>query len=259
MFDGYTEEERAAEMVRIFGRDVPAQDIVGWTGLLQLDVGPNTVIDVSVAGRSVSVLVSTPRYELRRSYGRRIMSGELAARHDSFVVAREWRRKGISTAVTVRAVRSLRAAGFKSIDLHAAGSADDPQFKGYKVWPRMGFDGRIPELVRPRLPQNLAGVQTLLELMSSKEGRDWWDERGRAYDGEFDLAPDSASSRALEEYAASKRRKRRDGEAGAEVEDIDLDEDELAALDEVWDRIEREGWPEGTKPNRLSDPGDTLG
>jgi hypothetical protein len=85
----------------------------------------------------------------------------------------------------------------------AGGAGDTDRFKGYRIWPRLGFDGVIPRksitptwslttgffnsygssipnrILSPRaISEKKAGKLTIQALYETKEGQDWWEENG---------------------------------------------------------------------------------
>jgi hypothetical protein len=57
----------------------------------------------------------------------------------------------------------------------------------FAVWPRLGFDAKIPQEIRSRLPEHLSHASTLLDLHATREGTEWWVENGSDVDMELDL------------------------------------------------------------------------
>ncbi len=81
-----------------------------------------------------------------------------------------------------------------AVRLDATLSSDDEKI-GYKVWPKLGYDGDIPEdvLKTSSLPSSLQGSTRLSDLMKTGEGRQWWEEHGDSVRLQFDMASDSLS------------------------------------------------------------------
>ena len=99
-------------------------------------------------------------------------------------------------------VENLRAAGVSRIQTAAIREG----VNGYYTWARLGYDGEFSGSIRRQLqnprraPASLSKMTRVSELMRSAEGRNWWRENGESLDLEFDLDPDSTSSRVLAEY-----------------------------------------------------------
>lgn len=227
---------------------------MGWTGIEQADLGPDTFVEVRSTGRAVQLRIENPRIEFLRNY-LRDDDGKLVAEHMFISIDKAHREKpennGLGTRIFARSVEALRAGGFDRIRADAAGAAGD-LFNGYYTWARLGFEGDIPGHLR--LPPNLRGAKTVQDLFETEAGALWWKTRGEDTKMQFELDPGSRSSRALERYLAIRRERgdeaerhdeqhpepqREDGRRGR-AEEIELDADEEAALDEAWARYWRE-------------------
>lgn len=137
---------------------------------------------------------------------------DLVLRYEMFSVSPQ--AKGASPVRIARALmrevsNGISAAediGVSKIRMFAAGSSkEDDDFRGYRIWPRLGFDGKIPrELITPRwsvatglfnsygssipnkilspraLKEKRAGSLTIQALYETKEGQDWWEANGGA-------------------------------------------------------------------------------
>jgi len=119
--------------------------------------------------------------------------------------------KGLGTKLLTSQIEKARQLGMMTMTCEAY--RDDPGFVGYKVWPRLGYDGPIP-VEKTGLPQKYqealaqAGheqpwrIQQLYAL--GKDAIDWWDEHGTTFKAEFDLADDSMSMKLFEAYIKKK-------------------------------------------------------
>jgi len=122
------------------------------------------------------------------------------------------------TELLANQVRALRALGATKINTHAARyDTDNPNYamNGYYTWPRLGYDAALPRDKYNRLPPDLkaqvdanptgsAKRRSVLGLMTTKAGRDWWKANGDDLDMEFDLKDGSLSMRTLEAYLAER-------------------------------------------------------
>ena len=124
--------------------------------------------------------------------------------------------RAIESAVTeemydkmIASMDAVSKTNIKTAKTNAAGSPTSTRFKGYKIWGRFGFDGRIPyaqqqQLVEhvksnptafsPQLREKLSksvlqngGNVNLQELLETKDGERWWKEYGADLDLEFDF------------------------------------------------------------------------
>ena len=75
----------------------------------------------------------------------------------------------------VDVIDAARAMGAKRIQAFAAGGDG---YIGYKVWPKMGFDGDLPNYLASQLPDHLKGSKTVQDLYKTRAGRDWWEKNG---------------------------------------------------------------------------------
>jgi SPP1 gp7 family putative phage head morphogenesis protein len=109
---------------------------------------------------------------------------------------------GFGSRVFVDQVQELQRKGFKQIETFAAKSKT---YVGYNVWPKMGYDGPIPETVAA-LKGNPppGGAKLISDLMKTAEGRAWWEENGRGVDLTFDLDKKSLGVKVLKAYAKKK-------------------------------------------------------
>jgi GNAT superfamily N-acetyltransferase len=125
---------------------------------------------------------------------------------DSVFLREEYQKKGIGPRSMLVSIYEAKAQGFKYVSLYAAGSAKDRSlYRGYHVWPLMGFDAALPTEILRELPEGLGHVRRLAELMLDDVGRQWWYHRGgRELDLEFDLSPGSLSWTLLENYVQAK-------------------------------------------------------
>ena len=120
-----------------------------------------------------------------------------AQRGSPVAVARELYR-GVFDSIT-----NAESIGVSQIRMTADGSDKDAMFKGYRLWPRLGFDGVIPRAkitptyslatgffnpygsslptasLSPRArAERAAGALTVQALYETKAGQDWWEKHG---------------------------------------------------------------------------------
>jgi len=127
--------------------------------------------------------------------------------------------------------------GASKVKLNAA---DGAPFKGYTIWPRMGFDAPIPFHVRNKLPETLSHCRSLLDLHATSEGTRWWRDNGTGLDVQLDLTrPDSPQMQVFGKFVRHFERSRRELAVG---EGLDwLSPEDTAKLEELWEEI----WDEG--------------
>lgn len=159
-----------------------------------------TKIDVGDVESAVAIGTTLAREEDGRlvlQYGMLDVKEEARA-SSSVSIAREM-YKAVSRSIT-----EAEKAGVDEVVMMAAGSAaPDDRFRGYRIWPRLGFDGEIPRalitpvwspltgffnsygssipdrILSPRAKQEKkSGRLTIQALYETKEGQDWWEENG---------------------------------------------------------------------------------
>jgi hypothetical protein len=141
-------------------------------------------------------------------------------------------------------VEAARKVGATRITLNAAGSSGGKSgYRGYTIWPRMGFDAPIPFNLRQKLPESLSASNTLLDLHTSREGRDWWEANGRDIDVTLDLRDRSSpQNKVIDKFL-----KRFSGESRSESEKVKTDAsgwlamEDHAKFEEIWEEIIEEG------------------
>jgi len=105
-----------------------------------------------------------------------------------------------------KSIINAQKIGVSEIEMYAdGGKGGDDRFEGYRIWPRLGFDGVIPrskitptwsvskgffssygsgipdKILSPRAQkEKQAGALTIQALYETKEGQDWWEANGGA-------------------------------------------------------------------------------
>ncbi len=72
------------------------------------------------------------------------------------------------------------------------------------TWARLEIDGSIPAAVRARLPLELSGCHSVLDILEREGGAAWWREHGRTFSGIFDLRDGSRSIAVLQAYTKTR-------------------------------------------------------
>jgi hypothetical protein len=185
--------------------------------------------------------------------------------------------KGLGTKIFATQVSQAKAAGIKKIKCMAFRDRTRPDWVGYKVWPKLGYDGEIPfdkpadpdqaDEVAPALPGELenrikkAGFKKpyrVSHLYQVDGGIEWWEENGVNFKAEFDLSDDSMSMKVLGAYlaekaqkakvdpeewmlkaAAEKDKKDKDKKDKDKHENVDLDDQDHTILDKVWKTLRK--------------------
>ena len=182
--------------------------------------------------------------------------------------------KGLGTKIFANQVAQAREAGVSYIECNAFRARSNPSWVGYKVWPKLGYDGDIPGAVNgdrwreiePKLAA--AGFKEpyqVSHLYKIEGGQEWWEEHGEAFDAKFDLSDDSHSMKVLSAYLAEKAKqdnttpeewlskmaakkpdpkepdskKPDDKKKKDQHENVDLDAADHKALDAVWKKFRK--------------------
>lgn len=116
---------------------------------------------------------------------------------------------------------SVYAAQKLGMPIWCKAQRGDPFWIGYKVWPKMGYDGEIPEGVEitSEIEERLeeAGFEKpyrVSHLYKIEGGQEFWEEHGDSFYAEFDTTPGSQSMRVLEAYL--RKRMEREGYSSLE-------------------------------------------
>lgn len=137
-------------------------------------------------------------------------------------------------------VKAARAGGVSKVVLNAAGRAGGSTFKGYTIWPRMGFDAPLPFNLKQKLPEGLSHAKTLLDLHTTREGARWWRDNGTDIDVVLDLANHgSPQNQAFDAFVRKLLKESREMPLGSG--DEWLSPEDLIKLDELWDELDEKG------------------
>jgi hypothetical protein len=140
--------------------------------------------------------------------------GKRFIKNEILVIKSQHQGEGLGADIFSRQVEAASGEGFDYIATHAAGSKGG--MNGYYTWPRFGYDmalddPSIPESDRATFAEAAEkfGARTILDVMDTAEGREWWKENGTdLYNARFDLAPGSRSMRVLEDYIRARAAKK---------------------------------------------------
>ncbi len=146
--------------------------------------------------------VDTDKYTLNRSFD---------LENKSIIVNEHFANKStenlIGTSILNNQTRFASEAGFKSLVCDAIRS---PYNNGYYTWLMLGyipvesqlFDERFSELIKNT---KFSESDSYLDLLSSKEGRQFWADNGFTFKGVFDLEKDSISRMIFDKYISSRK------------------------------------------------------
>ena len=142
----------------------------------------------------------------------------------------------------IDSVSSAEKSGVAEVKFSAAGSSSEKgkasAFRGYTIWPRMGFDGPIPKDLQEKLPEGLSHAKSLLELHATREGTRWWAENGREVDVSMRLGdPSSPQRQVFERFAKRMKSDSRSIPLGEGATEEWLSPEDLMKLDEIWQEV----------------------
>jgi len=142
-------------------------------------------------------------------------TGEIVVRLENFCLL-PTAPKGMGTEMFARMVAQLRKLPVKKIVTSAGRRTPDDERKygrdlvGYYVWGVLGFDQTLEKIYAdqqfdywkslPRPDERFKNCRTLLDLLHSEGGKEWWKENRRPCTLEFDLRENSRSVQILEQY-----------------------------------------------------------
>lgn len=258
-------QQTAKAIEAIFpGKGVTVEQVARMAGALP----GATVRMTTTTGGAVQMVIDHPRYTASRVLqfeGRENMP----VMYNVEIVSKGGGGGGVGIDVFGQQVQELSAAGVGKIKTNAARDDSKP-YVGYKIWPKFGYDGKIPEALTGGsffglvggLPKALRGAKTVQDLYRLPGGQQWWEKHGTSFDGTFDLSAGSRSRGVFERYAAKKAAERGKGVAnmatnagpGGAEEIGDLGAEDNRILAEVWEELNRE-WAEAEG----RDPAEPLG
>lgn len=111
--------------------------------------------------------------------------------------------KGIGLNLFLNQVKEARQSGFKYLKVSAEGSYSiKDEWNGYVTWARFGYvmSKESQLMFKSLMKANSRKEKTVFELVSTKEGLDFWEKNGNSWSGEFDLKENSQAMKNLKEY-----------------------------------------------------------
>lgn len=78
------------------------------------------------------------------------------------------------------------------------------QLDGYMVWPKLGFDGPIPDTTKDKIKATFPHCETVQQLIKSPGGWEEWETHGDTARLTFNVKSDSVNSQMLEAYGFQK-------------------------------------------------------
>jgi len=105
--------------------------------------------------------------------------------------------EGMGTEILARQIQAARNAGVSKLRTEAARAEN---YNGYYTWARLGYDAKLPDYAKQEFPK----LDKISDLMMTEKGRSWWKKNGKTIDMDFDLDPNSRSSKIFESYLSAK-------------------------------------------------------
>ena len=200
----------------LYGKDAKLEhlyDMVGLHHLINTDLTLKDMIKVElrIQPTFVAISVSHPHVvSMDRHFYKDYIYNDCLSLSDNAP-------QGLGTKLLVQQVQhaALRGLHHLKCDAHRSDPDErdiDDSWVGYKVWPKLGYDGEIPYEVRgilppefeSQIPKSKPKVSDILKL---EGGSKWWDENGGSFEAEFDLSKGSHSRQVLEAYVNAKSKR----------------------------------------------------
>lgn len=111
--------------------------------------------------------------------------------------------RGIGTNLLINQIKEARKLGFRFLKVSAA---KGKHLNGYYTWARLGYSMEKPDYEDfiDLMKSFSRKERSIGELMTTKEGRDFWEQNGFWWEGEFDLKDNSDNMTTLMNYLTSK-------------------------------------------------------
>jgi len=191
----------------LFGRPLESWEYAGLSG-----APDDAVVQVGIFQTGLVLEFRPPQTDdyFARRLVRRVPDGPVLVDDGLHIFRQAMQGRGLGLRIYLRQVVHAQALGVHSIEATAVRECYE---NGYYTWPRYGFDAPLPADIVRRLPSVLRSARTVLDLMETQFGRDWWRHYGTTLEVRFELCRDSRSWRVFFSYVAHR--------LGIEFEDAD--------------------------------------
>lgn len=163
--------------------------------------------DIPTEAVGVRVEVKHPKLDRVSRFVGVDAEGKRFIKNEIIEVKKEFQKEGMGADIFAKQAEAASSEGFDYIGTHAAGGPGQ-KMNGYYTWPRFGYDQPLDKLPPDKLSEVSAkfpGAKSVLDVMATKEGRDWWKDNGTELtDAKFDLNPGSRSMRILAAYLSER-------------------------------------------------------
>lgn len=139
--------------------------------------------------------------------------GTVECENDTFFVEPAAQGKGLGATVFAVQAKELGDKGVTAIHTtairHDPDEPNQPASFGYKVWPKLGYDGKLDgEKIMDAFHAGALDTdepgQTIQQLYKTEAGRQWWNQFGSDIELTFDPRPGSPNRKILDAYLARK-------------------------------------------------------
>lgn len=191
----------------LFGPAVTSRHFAGLAG-----APDGAEVEVGVCQGNLTIEISDPQHRIYRGVSRvfRTADGLVLTIEALHIHRPSMRGRGLGLAIFARQLQTARMLGIVRIETRAGRRCGE---NGYYSWPRYGFDGRLPRWLVSRQPPEFCSAQSVLDLMASQRGRQWWLAHGFTLDVVFDVHKASRSSQTLRRYLPQSRQAVRTSQA----------------------------------------------
>lgn len=129
-----------------------------------------------------------------------LLGNRLVMYNDNFVLLDD-APVGVGTRILARQVRAVANRGITQLLATASGSFGDPDYNGYYVWVRLGFNAMLSNAFKTRLQGEGFGiVEDTNQLIRLPGGSRWWQRNGVQSRAVFDTDPESPMRDILNQY-----------------------------------------------------------
>jgi hypothetical protein len=192
----------------LFGYTFDAKDYID---VVAAPTGATVVVQIE-SDSTLYFTIEHPLFEVLEAKIHRTDLMELEAFNGVIRVAPD-APKGTGTDRLRNAVNAYTRYGLTRISALAAGDASTRTdergegWVGYMVWGKMGFNGKLTDEIRAKLPEDMADAQDLQQLWAKPGGFKWWQANGESIDLEFDLQRGSDSRLTFAKYLRERRKR----------------------------------------------------
>jgi len=188
--------EKEAKIVERSGLNYDS--IVSLTGGIPKNNITNIKHDLLVSSGGIHSEITTDQYTIDR----RINVKDKSI-YNALMTVFNNNERGTGLNLFLNQVVEARKLGFKRLEVTAAGHYTvKDEWNGYITWAKLGYIMGKSDMYRFKelMKSNGRKEKSVFELVSSKEGLDFWEKKGYSWYGEFDLSNNSHSMKNLKKY-----------------------------------------------------------